>query len=71
MDKRIIEILPSKGVWSVEGLANFLGLPPAIVQQKLSDLGIGVVAFSSRYKHKLFRIEDLRNIRKEKRAQEE
>ena len=60
MEKTIREILPAKGIWSVEDLANYLGLPPATVQQKLSDLGIGVLAFSSRYRHKLFRIEDLK-----------
>ena len=65
MEKQIGEILPAKGIWSVEDLANYLDLPPASVQQKLSDLGIGVVAFSSRYKHKLFRIEDLKAARKE------
>ena len=51
--------LPSHGIWSVEELANYLELPPAGVQQKLSDLGIKVMSFSSRYKHKLFRLEDL------------
>ncbi len=67
MEKRINEILPAKGVWTVEGLADYLGLPPATVQQKLSDLGIGVLA--SRYKHKLFRIEDLKKMRKAKRVE--
>jgi hypothetical protein len=66
MEKKIGEILPAKGIWSVEDLANYLDLPPATVQQKLSDLGIGVVAFSSRYKHKLFRIEDLKTARRGK-----
>ena len=53
------EILPSQGIWSVEDLAIYLGLPPAIVQQRLTDAGIKTVHFSSRYKHKLFRLEDL------------
>jgi hypothetical protein len=53
------EILPTQGMWTVESLANYLELPPKTVQQKLSDYGIKVLNFSTRYKHKLFRLEDL------------
>jgi hypothetical protein len=53
------EILPTKGMWTVESLAKYLELPPTIVQQKLSDFGIKVLSFSTRYKHKLVRLEDL------------
>jgi hypothetical protein len=53
------EILPTQGMWTVESLANYLELPPVVVQQKLSDFGIKVLSFSTRYKHKLFRLEDL------------
>jgi len=63
MEKKIREILPSEGVWTVEDLSIYLGLPPTIVQQRLSDLGIEVIAFSSRYKHKLVRLEDLKKRR--------
>ena len=53
-------ILPAQGIWTVESLANYLELPPQVVQQKLSDFGIKVLSFSSRYKHKLISLEDLR-----------
>lgn len=53
------EILPASGIWTVESLADYLELPPQVVQQKLSDCGIKVLSFSSRYKHKLVRLEDL------------
>lgn len=53
------EILPTQGMWTVESLANYLELPPQTVQQKLSDFGIKVLTFSTRYKHKLVRLEDL------------
>jgi hypothetical protein len=53
------EILPTQGMWTIEGLANYLELAPEIVQQKLSDFGVKVLSFSTRYKHKLFRLEDL------------
>jgi hypothetical protein len=56
------EILPAQGIWTVEGLANYLELSPQIVQQKLSDHGIKVLSFSSRYKHKLVRLEDLLKV---------
>jgi len=55
------DILPSTGIWSVEDLALYLGLPSATVQQKLSNAGIKVISFSSRYKHKLFNMEHLAN----------
>jgi hypothetical protein len=35
-----------------------------VVQQKLSDNGVKVMSFSSRYKHKLIRLEDLRELPK-------
>jgi hypothetical protein len=57
--EQLKEILPAQGIWTVEGLANYLELSPQIVQQKLSDHGIKVLSFSSRYKHKLLRLEDL------------
>jgi hypothetical protein len=53
------DILPAQGMWTVESLANYLELPPQVVQQKLSDNGVKVLSFSSRYKHKLVRLEDL------------
>ena len=53
------EILPAQGIWTVESLANYLELPPRIVQEKLFDFGIKVLTLSSRYKHKLVRLEDL------------
>ena len=54
------ELLPEKGIWSVESLARFLALPSSRVMQVLSDNGVKVIGFSSRYKHKLFRLEDLK-----------
>jgi hypothetical protein len=53
------EILPAQGIWTVESLANYLELAPQAVQEKLSDYGIKVLSLSSRYKHKLVRLEDL------------
>ncbi len=52
--------LPSEGIWTVEDLAGYLGLPPTGVMQHLTEMGVKVLSFSSRYKHKLFRLEDLR-----------
>ena len=55
------DILPSTGIWTVEGLADYLGLDAGVVQQKLTDLGVKVISFSTRYRKKIFRLEDLRN----------
>jgi len=57
------EILPAQGIWTIEGLAKYLELPPQAVQQKLSDNGVRVLSFSSRYKHKLVRLEDLLQVK--------
>ncbi len=57
--KEMKEILPNQGLWTVESLASYLELPPKTVQQKLSDCGIRVLSFSTRFKHKLVRLEDL------------
>ena len=58
MDDEGRPILSGEGIWSVQDLASYLGLPSLKVMQKLSDLGINVISFSSRHKHKLFRLED-------------
>jgi hypothetical protein len=60
--EQIKEILPAQGIWTLESLANYLELPPQVIQQRLSDFGIKVLSFSSRYKHKLVRLEDLSKI---------
>ena len=57
--KQIKEILPNQGLWTIESLANYLELPPKVVEEKLSDFGIKVLSFSTRFKHKLVRLEDL------------
>ena len=61
--EQLKEILPAQGIWTVEGLSNYLEMEPQIVQQKLSDFGIKVLSFSSRYKHKLVHLEDLRKAK--------
>jgi len=53
------EILPAQGFWTVESLSLYLGISSSGVQQKLTDLGVKVISFSSRYSHKIFRLEDL------------
>ncbi len=59
-DRQIREILPMQGVWTIEDLAGYLEIDPATLQQALTDKGIKVLSFSSRYKHKLIRLEDLK-----------
>lgn len=54
------DILPSTGIWTIEGLADYLGMEAGAVQQKLANLGVKVISFSTRYRKKIFRLEDLR-----------
>jgi len=63
-EKQMREILPDRGIWTVEDLAIYLGLPASTVQQKLSDLGINILNFSRMYKQRLFRLEELRKENK-------
>ncbi len=64
--KQTQDILPSAGIWTVEALAEYLGLDPDTVLQKLTDLGIEVISFSTRYRKRIFRLEDLRNSKGDK-----
>jgi hypothetical protein len=57
--KQTRSILPDRGWWDVESLAQYLNLNPSAVMQKLSDLGVKTLSFSRLYKHKLFKLEDL------------
>jgi len=63
MEKKTQDILPSTGVWTVEGLADYLGMDAGTVQQKLTDLGVGVISFSTRYRKKMFRLEELKKCK--------
>lgn len=63
--RQMREILPDRGIWTVQDLATYLDQPASTVQQKLSDLGINVLNFSRLYRQKLFRLEELRKENKE------
>jgi hypothetical protein len=58
-DKNTRIILPTSGIWTVQDLAEYLDIDPSALQQKLSDFGVRVMAFSNRYKHKLLKLEDI------------
>ena len=66
MEKKTQDILPSTGIWTIEAFADYLGMDANTVQQKLTDLGVGVISFSTRYRKKIFRLEDLKVDRKSK-----
>ena len=53
-------ILPATGIWTVEGLAKYLGIQSGAVQDKLTEMGVPVKSFTIRYRHKIFFLEDLR-----------
>jgi len=58
--KQARDILPDRGIWTVEDLSRYLGIPPDALQQKLSELGIKTLSLSRLYRHKLIRLEDLK-----------
>jgi hypothetical protein len=68
--KELKDILPSNGIWTVEDLAVYLEIRPGIVMQKLADLGIPVISFGRFYRHKIFRMEDLRFFRETRQERE-
>lgn len=59
-EKILKDVLPYEGIWTVQDLADYLGLPANSVMEKLSNLEIPILSFSRMYRHKLFRLEDLR-----------
>jgi len=61
--KRVMrDVLPYEGVWTVQDLANYLGMPARKVMQSLSDMKVPIVSFSRMYRNKLFRLEDLKKV---------
>lgn len=59
MSEEIREILPSEGIWTVEDLAAYLEMVPAVLQDRLDKAGVKTLAFSARYKHKLVSMKDI------------
>ena len=59
-------ILPTEGICSIKELSRYLDLPANTVQQKLIEFGIDILSFSRLHKHKLIRLEDLRQKSRKK-----
>lgn len=57
------EILPAEGIWTIQDLALYTGAKPAVVQEKLSQMGVKTIHLGKFYKYRLFRLEELK-IRK-------
>jgi hypothetical protein len=60
--KEAREILPANGIWSVEDFARYMGLRPGAVQQALTQMGVKTFGFSRLYRHRFFRLEDLKRF---------
>lgn len=58
-DDGIRNILPDKGLWTLEDMAAYLKMDAAELQQRLTDKGIKALALSNRYKHKLISLESI------------
>lgn len=54
------DILPTTGLWSIEDFANYMGMHAESVQEKLSQLGVKTLHFSRKFRHRFFRLEDLK-----------
>ena len=54
------DILPSTGLWTVEDFALYMGLRPEAVQESLTEMGVKSFHFSRFYRHRFFRLEDLK-----------
>ncbi len=53
-------ILPASGIWTVEDMARYMGISSSDVQERLTEMGVKTLRFSIKYKHRLFRLEDLK-----------
>lgn len=58
--KQMREILPDKGIWTIEDFAIYLGMKPADIQDKLSEIGVKTYHFGREYKRRVFKLEDLK-----------
>lgn len=54
------EILPDKGIWTIADLSTYLDLDQATVQEKLAEIGVRTFHFGRKYKHRIFKLEDLK-----------
>lgn len=61
-DNGMRNILPDKGIWTLEDMAAYLKMDAAELQQRLTDKEIKVLALSNRYKHKLISLESIIRI---------
>jgi hypothetical protein len=59
-ERKLRDILPSEGIWTVDDFAKYLGVRSAVVQQTLSDMGVEVLLFGRLYRYRVFRLEDLK-----------
>jgi hypothetical protein len=59
-EKQARDILPTTGLWSIQDFANYMGISPDSVQEKLTEIGVKTFHFSRRYRHRFFRLEDLK-----------
>ncbi len=57
--KQMREILPDKGIWTIEDFALYLGMKAADVQDHLTEIGVKTYHFGREYKRRVFRLEDL------------
>ena len=58
--KQMREILPDKGIWTISDLATYLDMDQATVQEKLAEIGVKTFHFGRKYKHRIFKLEDLK-----------
>ena len=58
--RQMREILPDRGIWTISDLGIYLSMPPAVVQEKLSEIGVKTYHFGREYKRRLFKLEDLK-----------
>lgn len=59
-EKRVRDILPSEGIWTVDDFAKYLGTNSRVVIEALSSIGVPIMHFGKFYRSKVFRLEDLR-----------
>ena len=58
--RQMREILPDKGIWTIEDFATYLGMKPSDVQDTLSEIGVKTYRFGREYKRRVFKLEDLK-----------
>lgn len=58
-EKEIKANLPCEGIWTIEDLANYIDITPAVLEEELTARGVFVMRVGKFHRHRLISLADL------------